>query len=149
MIEKATFAAGCFWGVQDTFNKVPGVSSTTVGYTGGKVENPSYEDVCAGQTGHAEAVEIEFDPDQVSYSDLLQLFWESHDPTQLDRQGPDIGSQYRSEIWYHSAEQKQAAEASKVKLECSGIHSSKVVTDIEPVKSFYPAEQYHQNYYDK
>ncbi len=146
---KATFAAGCFWDIQDTFRKVTGVISTTVGYTGGEVVEPTYEDICTGQTGHAEAIEVRFDPDQLSYDELLQIFWECHDPTQLDRQGPDVGSQYRSAIWFHDEEQKRIANASKEKLESSGYYNSRIVTEIEPATKFYPAEEYHQNYYEK
>ncbi len=149
MTEKATFAAGCFWGIQDTFRKVSGVVSTTVGYTGGNQDEPTYEDVCSDRSGHAEAIEVEFDSNQLSYDDLLDVFWKSHDPTQLDRQGPDVGSQYRSAIWFHDAEQERIAKASKEKLERSGPYSSKIVTEIEPAMNFFRAEQYHQNYYDK
>jgi peptide-methionine (S)-S-oxide reductase len=147
--ETATFAAGCFWGVQSTFEKIPGVVSTRVGYTGGKMANPTYEDVCTDQTGHAEAIEIKFDPAKVTYQDLLTVFFENHDPTTLDRQGPDEGNQYRSAIFYHSPEQQKLAEAEKSKRNASGDYVSPIVTEIVPATTFYPAEDYHQLYYDK
>jgi peptide-methionine (S)-S-oxide reductase len=145
----ATFAAGCFWGVEDAFRGVKGVTSTTVGYTGGHTKNPTYKDVCGHATGHAEAVEVEFDPQQVSYQKLLDLFWEIHDPTQLNRQGPDVGSQYRSAIFFHDAEQEAAARASKAALEKSGKFKSAIVTEIAPAPEFYRAEDYHQQYFEK
>lgn len=145
----ATFAAGCFWGVEDAFRGVKGVTSTTVGYTGGHTANPTYKEVCGHTTGHAEAVEVEFDPKQVSYQKLLDLFWEIHDPTQLNRQGPDVGAQYRSAVFYHDAEQNAAALASKAALEKSGKFKSAVVTQIEPAPDFYRAEDYHQQYFEK
>jgi peptide-methionine (S)-S-oxide reductase len=145
----ATFAAGCFWGVEDAFRGVKGVTSTTVGYTGGHTKNPTYKDVCGQATGHAEAVEVEFDPQQVSYQKLLDLFWEIHDPTQLNRQGPDVGSQYRSAIFFHDAEQEAAARASKAALEKSGKFKSAIVTEIAPAPEFYRAEDYHQQYFEK
>jgi peptide-methionine (S)-S-oxide reductase len=145
----ATFAAGCFWGVEDAFRGVKGVTSTTVGYTGGHTKNPTYKDVCGHATGHAEAVEVEFDPKQVSYQKLLGLFWEIHDPTQLNRQGPDVGSQYRSAIFYHDAEQESAARASKAALEKSGKFKGAIVTEIAPAPEFYRAEDYHQQYFEK
>ena len=148
-MDKATFAAGCFWGVEATFRRVPGVASTRVGYTGGTTENPSYELVCRGQTGHAEAVEVTFDPAQVSYERLLEVFWNAHDPTQLDRQGPDIGDQYRSAIFTHGPEQEAAARASKESAQASGNFRGEIVTQIEPAGSFYMAEDYHQQYFDK
>lgn len=147
--ERATFAAGCFWGVEAVFRKVPGVTDTTVGYTGGRHENPTYEDVCSGLTGHAEAVEVVYDPAQTSYEQLLERFWTCHDPTQLNRQGPDIGSQYRSAIFFHNAEQEQAAGASKQRLEQSERLSRPVVTEITPAGTFYKAEDYHQQYFEK
>jgi peptide-methionine (S)-S-oxide reductase len=145
----ATFAAGCFWGVEDAFRGVKGVKSTTVGYTGGHTKGPTYKDVCSHTTGHAEAVEVEFDPKQVSYQKLLDLFWEIHDPTQLNRQGPDVGSQYRSAIFYHDAEQEAAARASEAALEKSGKFKNPIVTQIEPAPEFYRAEDYHQQYFEK
>jgi peptide-methionine (S)-S-oxide reductase len=148
-LEKATFAAGCFWGVENAFRHVQGVVSTQVGYTGGKTENPTYRDVCTHTTGHAEAVEVTFDPSVMSYEKLLDVFWSIHDPTQLYRQGPDVGSQYRSAIFYHSPEQEAAAIASKEKLEESGKYKRPVVTEIAPAGPFYRAEEYHQQYYEK
>ena len=146
---KATFAAGCFWGVEATFRQIPGVTATRVGYTGGDFKNPTYKDVCTNNTGHAEAVEVEYDPAQVSYQDLLNVFWENHDPTQLNRQGPDFGTQYRSAIFYHSPEQEQAARASKQALEDSHQFSRPIVTQIVPAVIFYEAEDYHQQYLEK
>ena len=146
---KATFAAGCFWGVEDAFRQVKGVLSTTVGYTGGTTKNPSYKDVCTGKTGHAEAVEVEFDPKQVSYEQLLSAFWQSHDPTTVNRQGPDVGTQYRSAIFFHDAEQEAAARGSKEALERSGVFKRPIATQIEPAKEFYKAEEYHQQYFEK
>lgn len=147
--EKATFAAGCFWQVEDAFSKVKGVVSTMVGYTGGKTENPSYENVCTDATGHAEAVHVEFNPSKVSYEELLDVFWSIHDPTQLNRQGPDIGTQYRSAIFYHNEKQRKAAIASKEKLEKSGKFNNPIATQIAPVSEFYKAEEYHQKYLEK
>jgi len=146
---KATFAAGCFWGVEATFRQIPGVTSTRVGYTGGKTENPTYKEVCTDGTGHAEAVEVDYDPAKVRYNDLLSIFWENHDPTQLNRQGPDWGTQYRSAIFYHSAEQKAEAQASKEALENAHRYSKPIVTKIVPAVTFYPAEDYHQQYLEK
>ncbi len=146
---KATFAAGCFWGVEDAFRQVKGVVSTTVGYTGGTTKNPSYKDVCTGRTGHAEAVEVEFDPAQVSYLELLAVFWKSHDPTTINRQGPDVGTQYRSGIFYHDAEQEAAARDSKAMLEREGIFKRPIVTEITPASALYRAEEYHQQYFEK
>jgi peptide-methionine (S)-S-oxide reductase len=146
---KATFAAGCFWGVEATFRQIPGVISTRVGYTGGDFAHPTYKDVCSDRTGHAEAVEVEFDPSKVSYEHLLNVFWENHDPTQLNRQGPDYGSQYRSAIFSHSTEQEQAARASKEKLQASGQFHRPIVTQIVPAVTFYEAEDYHQQYLEK
>ena len=148
-MEKATFAAGCFWGVEATFRQVPGVISTRVGYTGGNFRNPTYKDVCTDRTGHAEAVEVEYDPARVSYEKLLDIFWENHDPTQLNRQGPDFGTQYRSAIFFHSPEQERAAQASKTALENSGRYSRPIVTEILPASTFYQAEDYHQQYLEK
>lgn len=146
---KATFAAGCFWGVEDVFRKMPGVIDTQVGYTGGRTVNPTYQDVCTDTTGHAEAIEITFDPVKVSYGKLLDLFWQMHDPTQVDRQGPDVGTQYRSAIFYHSPEQKDVAEASKTALDKSGKYKKPVATQIVPAMPFYRAEEYHQRYFEK
>jgi len=148
-MEKATFAAGCFWGVEAAFREVSGVVSTMVGYTGGCYENPTYEDVCAGKTGHAEAVQIEFDPEQISYEQLLEVFWRIHDPTQLDRQGPDVGAQYRSAIFFHRPEQEAAARASRDRLERSGRCRRAIVTEIAPLGTFWRAEEYHQRYLEK
>lgn len=145
----AAFAAGCFWGVQEAFDKVPGVVHTTVGYTGGKKEDPTYEEVCDGGTGHAEAILIEYDPGTVNYNDLLDVFWRLHDPTQVNRQGPDEGHQYRSAIFYFTPEQEGAALASKDVLEEFGDYDDPIATEIEPMKAFYPAEEYHQHYYKK
>lgn len=148
-MEKATFAAGCFWGVEATFRRVKGVKSTVVGYTGGTLENPSYKEVCSDRTGHAEAVEVEFDPAVVSYDQLLDVFWGCHDPTTLNRQGPDVGTQYRSAIFYETPQQKATAEASKEKLAASGRFSKPIVTEIAPASIFYRAEDYHQQYLEK
>lgn len=148
-MEKATFGAGCFWGVEAAFRQVGGVTATTVGYAGGTTENPSYQDVCSGRTGHAEVVEVEFDPGVVSYDELLKVFWENHDPTTLNRQGPDVGEQYRSAIFYHTPEQEQAARASKAALEQSGTYRRTIVTEITPAPTFYRAEDYHQQYFEK
>ena len=149
VLEKATFAAGCFWGVEEAFRTLPGVISTMVGYTGGTTEDPSYEQVCTGTTGHAEAVEILFDPLVVTYEDLLKFFWTIHDPTSRDKQGPDVGSQYRSAIFYHSNEQKEKALKSKEHLQKDGTYRRKIVTEILPAKAFYKAEEYHQQYIKK
>ncbi len=147
--ETATFAAGCFWGVEATFREVPGVLATQVGYTGGVTEQPTYKEVCSGHTHHAEAVEVTYDPARVSYADLLQVFWENHNPTTLNRQGPDYGEQYRSAIFYHSPEQQAAAQASKEALERSGKWSQPIVTQIMAAGPFYRAEEYHQQYLEK
>jgi peptide-methionine (S)-S-oxide reductase len=145
-MEKATFAAGCFWGVEESFRSLAGVLSTRVGYCGGQTDQPTYRDVCRGDTGHAEALEISFDPALISYQQLLEHFWNSHDPTQLNRQGPDIGSQYRSVIFYHSEEQRLAAEESADRLERSGRLRQPLVTSIQPAARFWEAEEYHQKY---
>ena len=147
--EKATFGAGCFWGVEETFRKLNGVVSTAVGYAGGTKDHPSYEDVCTDETGHAEVVEVEFDPSQISYNQLLDVFWSNHNPTTLNRQGPDVGKQYRSVILYHSPEQKAAAESSKDELEKSRRFNRPIVTQIEPAPRFWRAEEYHQRYLEK
>jgi peptide-methionine (S)-S-oxide reductase len=149
MNETATFAAGCFWGVEAAFRQVPGVVDTAVGYTGGSVPNPTYEDVCTDRTGHAEAVRVEFDPARVSYDRLLEVFWENHDPTTKNRQGPDMGTQYRSAIFFHDAEQEKAASESRNRLEKSGRYRRPVVTEIVPAKEFWQAEEYHQRYLEK
>ena len=146
---QATFAAGCFWGVEATFRALPGVTSTRVGYTGGNLAKPTYKDVCTDRTGHAEAVEVEFDQTKISYEKLLDVFWENHDPTQLNRQGPDWGTQYRSAIFYHSPEQESAATASKQELEKAHRYSKPIVTQVVPATTFYEAEDYHQQYLEK
>lgn len=148
-MQKATFGAGCFWGVEAAFRKAEGVASTRVGYAGGSFVNPTYKDVCTGQTGHAEVVEVVFDPQKTSYERLLQLFWDCHDPTQWNRQGPDVGSQYRSVIFFHSHEQEKIARASKERLQQSGRFSHPIVTQIEPATEFWEAEEYHQQYLEK
>ncbi len=145
----ATFAAGCFWGVEAAFDKVAGVTSTCAGYTGGSLPDPSYEDVCTGRTGHAEAVRVEFDPERVSYEALLDLFWTVHDPTTRDRQGPDVGAQYRSAIFFNSAEQEAAARASLAAQDASGQSGRPIVTELTPAQEFYQAEDYHQKYLEK
>ncbi len=148
-MEKATFAAGCFWGVEAAFRQLQGVKSTTVGYSGGSFPNPTYQDVCTGRTGHAEVVQLDYDPTQVSYQELLDIFWTVHDPTTLNRQGPDIGTQYRSVIFFHTAEQETSARASKQKLEAAGRYPRPIVTEITPASDFYRAEEYHQQYLEK
>lgn len=145
----ATFGAGCFWGVEETFRQLPGVVSTAVGYMGGATENPTYEDVCTDTTGHAEVVHVEYDPDKISYSDLLKVFWENHDPTTVNRQGPDVGTQYRSVIFFHSPEQEAEAKQSKDLLAQSGKYEKPIVTQIVPAQPFYKAEEYHQQYLAK
>jgi peptide-methionine (S)-S-oxide reductase len=145
----ATFAAGCFWGVEASFQKIPGVIGTRVGYTGGTVENPTYEQVCRHNTGHAEAVQVEYDPSQITYEELLTAFWNCHTPTSYHRQGPDVGSQYRSAIFYHDETQHQLALQSKNQLDHSGRYDSPIVTDIVALDVFWPAEEYHQNYFKK
>jgi peptide-methionine (S)-S-oxide reductase len=148
-MEKATFGAGCFWGVEAAFREVEGVVSTRVGYSGGQLENPSYEDVCTDKTGHAEVVEVTYDPRRVSYEELLEVFWDCHDPTTLNRQGPDVGTQYRSVVFFHTPEQRAAAIASKEALHRSGRLRRPIVTQIEPAATFYEAEGYHQRYLEK
>ncbi len=146
---KATFAAGCFWGVEEAFRILPGVLKTTVGYAGGHLDNPTYERVCSGRTGHAESVLVEYDPEWVSYEQLLDVFWNEHDPTTLNRQGPDVGTQYRSAIFFHDAAQQAAAIAAKDRLEQGGRARAPIVTEILPAAAFYPAEEYHQQYFLK
>lgn len=148
-MEKATFGAGCFWGVEAAFRKIEGVASTTVGYAGGSFKDPTYKDVCSGKTGHAEVVQVEYDPSKVSYEELLRVFWNIHDPTTLNRQGPDIGTQYRSAVFFHNPEQEAAATASKQKLQSSGRYQKSIVTEITPASEFYRAEDYHQQYFEK
>jgi peptide-methionine (S)-S-oxide reductase len=148
-IETATFGAGCFWGVEAAFRQIKGVKATAAGFMGGHTERPSYEDVCYRDTGHAEVVSVEFDPERVSYETLLNVFWENHDPTTLNRQGPDIGEQYRSAIYYHSPEQQAAAEASKQRLTDEGRFRRPIVTEITPAATFWKAEEYHQQYLEK
>ncbi|HEX9024578.1 MAG TPA: peptide-methionine (S)-S-oxide reductase MsrA [Geobacteraceae bacterium] len=145
-MEKATFGAGCFWHVEEVFRQAPGVVSTQVGYMGGVKENPTYEDVCSHTTGHAEVVEVTFDPELISYDELLRIFWESHDPTQLNRQGPDVGNNYRSVIFFHSPEQAAKARESLIREEKSGRHRRPIVTRIDPAATFWRAEEYHQQY---
>jgi peptide-methionine (S)-S-oxide reductase len=147
--KKATFGAGCFWGVEAAYRMVEGVKATAVGYLGGTMEQPSYHDVCSGSTGHAEVVEVTYDPERVSYADLLDVFWANHDPTQLNRQGPDIGTQYRSAIFVHDDEQREQAEKSKAEQEASGRHRRPVVTEITDATTFWVAEDYHQQYLEK
>jgi peptide-methionine (S)-S-oxide reductase len=146
-MEKAIFGAGCFWGVEAAFRQVKGVVATAVGYSGGHFPNPTYKDVCSGTTGHAEVVEVDFEPGQVSYDDLLKVFWDNHDPTTMNRQGPDIGAQYRSAIFFLTPEQEAAAKASKEKAQSQ--YKSKIVTEITPASEFYRAEEYHQQYLEK
>jgi peptide-methionine (S)-S-oxide reductase len=146
---KASFAAGCFWGVEAAFRQVEGVLATAVGYEGGHTESPTYEDVCSGTTGHAETVEVEYDPSRVSYERLLDVFWDNHDPTTLNRQGPDVGEQYRSAIFFHTPEQEAAAKASRENREKSGNYKRPIVTQIEPASKFWRAEEYHQQYLEK
>ena len=146
-MEIATFAAGCFWGVEAEFRQIKGVISTQVGYSGGNMESPSYEDVCTDETGHAEAVEVTYDPKKVSYGDLLKVFWQNHNPTQLNRQGPDVGTQYRSAIFYHNEKQKE--EAIKSMKEQQKKYNKKIMTEIKPAEKFYRAEEYYQQYLEK
>ncbi len=148
-MEKATFGAGCFWGIEAAIRKIEGVASTTVGYAGGSFKDPTYKDVCSGKTGHAEVVQVEYDPSKVSYEELLRVFWNIHDPTTLNRQGPDIGTQYRSAVFFHNPEQEAAATVSKQKLQSSGRYQRSIVTEITPALEFYRAEDYHQQYFEK
>ncbi len=148
-MKQATFGAGCFWGVEATFRQTRGVTSTGVGYLGGSLPNPSYEDVCSGTTGHAEVVQLDYDPGQVSYEELLTVFWNNHDPTTLNRQGPDVGDQYRSAVFFHDREQEAAARSLKEKLQAAGRFKRSIVTEITPATPFYRAEEYHQRYLEK
>jgi len=148
-MKKATFGAGCFWGVESAFRQVQGVVDAAVGYLGGTLENPTYQDVCTGTTGHAEVVEVTYDPEKVSYDQLLDLFWKIHDPTTLNRQGPDFGTQYRSAIFYHDEAQRDAALASRERLRESGRFRRPIVTEVTPASPFYRAEEYHQRYLEK
>jgi peptide-methionine (S)-S-oxide reductase len=148
-MDKAIFGAGCFWHVEEAFQHLKGVLSTTVGYTGGTLKNPTYEDVCTDKTGHAEVIELTYDPKKITYEELLRVFWDIHNPTTKNRQGPDVGTQYRSAIFYHSPEQKTVAELSKKDLEQSGRYNKKIVTEITEATTFYPAEEYHQRYLSK
>lgn len=148
-LEKATFGAGCFWGVEETFRNLPGVTSTAVGYSGGTYQNPTYKDVCSGRTGHAEVVQIMYDPSQISYEDLLEVFWKCHNPTTRNRQGWDIGSQYRSAIYFYTPQQERIALASKEAHQPTGLLARKIVTEITPASTFYRAEEYHQQYLAK
>ncbi len=148
-MELATFGAGCFWGVEVAFRQVRGVKDALVGYLGGTLANPTYKDVCTGRTGHAEVVQVEYDPSEATYEKLLDVFWENHDPTTLNRQGPDFGTQYRSAIFYHTPEQKRAAEESKSRLEANGKFRRPIVTEITEASTFYQAEDYHQRYLEK
>lgn len=149
MQEIATFGAGCFWGVEAAFCRVPGVIDTAVGYSGGHLDKPSYKDVCTDETGHAEVVQVTFDPEKLSYSQLLDVFWKIHDPTQLNRQGPDFGKQYRTAIFFHSLEQEEAARKSKQALEASGKFHRPIATEISPARTFWRAEEYHQRYLER
>ena len=146
-MEKATFGAGCFWGVEATFRRLAGVKSTQVGYAGGKLDHPTYEDVCTDRTGHAEVVEVTFDPAVISYPDLLEVFWNNHNPTTLNRQGPDVGAQYRSAIFFHSPEQESEAKSSRDAAQQR--FAKPIVTEITPAQTFWPAEDYHQQYLEK
>jgi peptide-methionine (S)-S-oxide reductase len=148
-MEKATFGAGCFWGVEAAFRQIKGVKTTAVGYMGGKLKDPTYQDVCTDRTGHAEVVHVEFDPSEVSYEELLRVFWDNHDPTTLNRQGPDTGTQYRSVVFYHTPEQQAAAQVSKEALEKSGRYKRPIVTEISAAPEFWRAEDYHQQYLEK
>jgi peptide-methionine (S)-S-oxide reductase len=147
--ERAIFGAGCFWGVEAAFRQLPGVVSTAVGYSGGHTDNPDYKQVCSGTTGHAEVVEVEYDPERVSYDRLLDTFWDEHDPTQVNRQGPDVGEQYRSAIFYLTPEQREAAERSKAERQASGRYRRPIATEITPAGTFWRAEDYHQQYLEK
>ena len=145
-MKKATFGAGCFWGIEEAFRRIPGVVEAAVGYAGGTTDHPTYEEVCSKSTGHAEVVEVTFDPETVSYDQLLDVFWQSHDPTTLNRQGPDVGTQYRSAVFTHDADQLAAAQASKTRWDASGRFRRPIVTEITPAPPFWKAEDYHQQY---
>lgn len=147
-IDTATFGAGCFWCVEAIFQDMKGVHKVVSGYTGGHVDNPTYKEICTGNTGHAEVIQVYYDPEVVSFKDLLEVFWQTHDPTTLNRQGNDVGTQYRSAVFYHNTEQKELAEKYKKELDKSGAFSSPIVTEIVPVSKFFPAEDYHQNYFN-
>lgn len=147
--ETATFGSGCFWCTEAIFQQLKGVQSATSGYSGGQTKNPTYKEICTGTTGHAEVIEIKFDPTIISFKELLEVFWETHDPTTLNRQGADVGTQYRSVIFYHSDKQKQEAEFYKNKLDEAKIYSNPIVTEISPAETFYKAETYHQDYYEQ
>jgi peptide-methionine (S)-S-oxide reductase len=149
MAEMATFGAGCFWGVEAAFQRVPGVIDTAVGYSGGETPNPTYKDVCTDETGHAEVVQVSFDPAKISYEKLLDVFWQAHDPTQVNRQGPDFGTQYRTAIFFHSPEQEAAAKKSRAALDGTGKFKRPIATEITPAGTFYRAEEYHQKYLQK
>ncbi|MEX2318022.1 MAG: peptide-methionine (S)-S-oxide reductase MsrA [Pirellulales bacterium] len=148
-MEQATFGSGCFWCTEAVFKELRGIASVVSGYSGGHVADPTYEQVCGGQTGHAEVVQITFDPNQITYPELLEIFWKTHDPTTLNRQGHDVGTQYRSAVFYHNQGQRQAAEEMKGKLDRSGAFGSPIATEISPLTRFYPAEDYHQNYFEQ
>lgn len=148
-MKQASFGAGCFWGVEATFRKIPGVIDTAVGYMGGTLLNPTYQDVCTDTTGHAEVVHVQYDPAQVAYDQLLDVFWNCHKPTTLNRQGPDVGTQYRSAIFYYDDEQRKLAAASRDRLQASGKYNKPIVTEISPATTFYRAEEYHQQYLEK
>ncbi len=148
-LEKATFAAGCFWGIEEAFRKLKGVRDVIVGYTGGHIENPTYENVSEGTTGHAEAVEVVYDPLEISYKELLEAFWGMHDPTTMNRQGPDVGEQYRSAIFFHNADQQELAQMLRERLNQSGKFKNPLVTEITQARTFYKAEEYHQRYFEK
>lgn len=149
ILETATFGAGCFWGVEEAFRILPGVKSTAVGYMGGTLQNPTYQEVCTDRTGHAEVLQVEYDPNEISYEELLDIFWKNHNPTTRNRQGPDVGSQYRSVIFFHTSDQEKTARASKEQVEKSGKWQNPIVTEVIPAEEFYRAEEYHQQYLAK
>ncbi|WP_129115691.1 peptide-methionine (S)-S-oxide reductase MsrA [Halegenticoccus tardaugens] len=146
---QATLAGGCFWCIEAPFERLGGVESVVSGYAGGSTENPTYEEVCSGETGHAEVVQVTYDPDEIGYRELLEVFFTIHDPTTLNRQGPDVGTQYRSAVFYHDDEQRETAEALIEELEAAGAYDDPIVTEVEPLEAFYEAEEYHQNFYEK